>query len=29
LKTWVNGQAVYDNGRFDETVRGQRLLFEI
>jgi dihydroorotase len=29
LKTWVNGQAVYDNGQFDETVRGKRLLFEI
>ena len=29
LTTWVNGQAVYDNGRFDETVRGKRLLFEI
>jgi dihydroorotase len=28
-KTWVNGQMVYDNGSFDETVRGQRLLFNI
>jgi len=28
LKTWVNGQKVYDEGKFDETVRGQRLLFE-
>lgn len=28
-KTWVNGQLVYNNGEFDETVRGQRLLFEI
>lgn len=27
-KTWVNGQKVYDEGKFDETVRGQRLLFE-
>jgi dihydroorotase len=29
LQTWVNGKLVYDNGMFDETVRGQRLLFEI
>ena len=29
LKTWVNGKPVYDNGKFDETVRGQRLLFEV
>ena len=29
LKTWVNGKQVFDNGKFDETVRGQRLLFEI
>ena len=29
LKTWVNGQAVYNDGKFDETVRGKRLLFEI
>jgi len=28
LKTWVNGQKVYDEGRFEETVHGQRLLFE-
>ena len=28
-KTWVNGQLVYNNGEFDETVRGQRLLFEV
>lgn len=28
-KTWVNGQMVYDNGSFDETVRGQRLLFNV
>lgn len=27
-KTWVNGKLVFDNGEFDETVRGQRLLFE-
>jgi dihydroorotase len=29
LKTWVNGQKVFDNGTFDESVRGQRLLFEV
>ena len=28
-KTWVNGNLVYDNGIFNESVRGQRLLFEI
>lgn len=28
-KTWVNGQLVYDQGTFNENVRGQRLLFEI
>ncbi len=28
-KTWVNGQLVYNDGIFDENVRGQRLLFEI
>ncbi|MEI8087115.1 MAG: dihydroorotase [Paludibacter sp.] len=28
LKTWVNGQKVFDKGSFDETVHGQRLLFE-
>ena len=28
LKTWVNGHKVYDNGLFDESVRGKRLLFE-
>ena len=27
LQTWVNGTLVYDNGEFDETVRGKRLLF--
>lgn len=26
--TFVNGNLVYENGRFDESVRGQRLLFE-
>lgn len=29
LQTWVNGKLVYDNGQFDEAVRGQRLLFEV
>jgi len=28
LQTWVNGKLVYDNGQFDETVRGKRLLFD-
>ena len=28
LQTWVNGNLVYDNGQFDETVRGKRLLFD-
>jgi len=28
-KTWVNGNLVYDDGTFNENVRGQRLLFEI
>lgn len=28
-KTWVNGNLVYDNGQFNESVRGQRLLFEV
>jgi len=27
LQTWVNGKLVYDNGQFDEAVRGKRLLF--
>jgi len=27
LQTWVNGKLVYDNGQFDEDVRGKRLLF--
>jgi len=28
LQTWVNGHSVYDNGQFDETVHGKRLLFD-
>jgi dihydroorotase len=28
LQTWVNGKLVYDNGQFDETVCGKRLLFD-
>lgn len=28
LKTWVNGNVVFDQGKFDEGIRGQRLLFE-
>lgn len=28
-KTWVNGELVYNDGEFNESVRGQRLLFEI
>jgi dihydroorotase len=28
VKTWVNGQKVYDDGVFDESVRGKRLTFE-
>jgi dihydroorotase len=28
LQTWVNGSLVYDNGQFDESVRGDRLLFD-
>ena len=27
LQTWVNGSLVYDNGQFDESVKGKRLLF--
>jgi len=27
LQTWVNGNLVYDNGQFYESVRGKRLLF--
>lgn len=27
LQTWVNGKLVYDNGEFNESVRGKRLLF--
>ena len=26
--TWVNGHVVYENGAFDDSVMGQRLLFE-
>lgn len=29
LQTWVNGKLVYDNGEFNESVRGKRLLFNI
>jgi dihydroorotase len=29
LQTWVNGKLVYDNGEFNETVQGKRLLFNI
>jgi len=29
LQTWVNGKLVYDNGQFDESVRGKRLLFKM
>jgi dihydroorotase len=28
LNTWVNGQLVYDQGRVNEDIRGQRLLFQ-
>jgi len=28
LQTWVNGNLVYDNGQFDENVRGKRLMFD-
>ena len=28
VQTWVNGKLVYDNGQFDETVCGKRLLFD-
>ncbi len=27
--TFVNGKLVYDQGRFDDSVRGERLLFEV
>jgi len=27
-KTWVNGNLVYDQGHFNEEIKGQRLLFE-
>ena len=26
--TWVNGHLVYERGKFDETKKGQRLLFD-
>jgi dihydroorotase len=29
VMTFVNGQCVYNNGNIDETVRGERLMFEI
>jgi dihydroorotase len=29
LQTWVNGKLVYDNGEFNESVRGKRLLFNV
>ncbi|NLJ20129.1 MAG: amidohydrolase family protein, partial [Bacteroidales bacterium] len=28
-KTWVNGNKVYDQGKFDANVRGKRLLFDV
>ena len=28
-KTFVNGQLVYDNGIFNESVRGRRLTFDV
>ncbi|MBA3705754.1 MAG: dihydroorotase [Bacteroidetes bacterium] len=28
IQTFVNGNLVYDNGKFDESKKGQRLLFE-
>lgn len=28
-KTFVNGKIVFDNGKFDENVRGRRLTFEV
>lgn len=27
VQTWVNGNLIYDNGQFDESKRGERLLF--
>ena len=27
--TWVNGHLVFDHGKFDESVKGQRLEFDI
>ena len=29
IKTFVNGNLVFNEGDFDETVRGKRLLFNI
>jgi len=29
LKTWVNGNKVFDEGKFDEQVRGKRLFFRV
>ena len=29
LKTWVNGQLVYNEGVVDETIRGRRLTFDL
>ena len=29
VKTFVNGRLVYNNGEFDESVRGERLSFEV
>jgi dihydroorotase len=28
IQTYVNGHLVYDNGRFNEQIKGKRLLFE-
>ena len=28
MMTWVNGHLVFDKGRFDESIKGQRLLFD-
>ena len=27
IKTFVNGRLVYDNGKFNEGIKGKRLLF--
>ena len=29
IKTWVNGQTVYNRGKINENIRGQRLLFDV